>query len=124
MLPTDLSRFSVLNIEEGFNKLKSENDKRMVPLRQLMREGKSISEADEKFLDGAGNMIEELLVLEKIKGAGSVTAAAKTLNEQELKSLELLILKSEQQKIVDLSAAKARKGFFILIQTKTLIFQF
>lgn len=109
MLPSDLTKFTVSNIKEGFNKLKAENDSRMVPLHNLLNEGKIISEADERFINGAGNMIAELLVLEKIRGLGSVSEAAKIFNDQELKSLELLILKSGQNKVVGLNAAKTRK---------------
>lgn len=46
MLSTDLSPFSVSKIEEGFSRLKNENDHPMVLLRQLMSEGKALSGAD------------------------------------------------------------------------------
>lgn len=74
-LPANCDKFSALNIEKGFKKFKYENDKHMIPLRQLKNEGKSICEANETFLNSAGNMTEELLVLKKINGAGIVSEA-------------------------------------------------
>lgn len=109
MLPTHLSPSSVSDIEEGFSRLETENDQCMVPLRQLISGGKALSGAYETFIDDAGNMIDELLVVEKINSIGSVPEASKTFGRRELKTLELLILKYQNTTIVDKSAAKACK---------------
>lgn len=98
MLPKDLSKFSVSDIETGFNSLQSENNQRLKPLRQLLSEGKKLSPADERFMDYAGNLIDEALVLRKIQAEGSVSEAASHFNNDELKRLELLLLKFDQTK--------------------------
>lgn len=109
MLPTNLTKFTVSQIDEVFNRFKAENEKRMVPLRKLLSDGKEISQADKHFLDGAGNMVNEFLVLEKFKSIRSVTEASQHFNDQECKSLDLLILKSEQKTTVNTSAARTCK---------------
>lgn len=108
MLPKDLTKFTVTNIQEGFDQLKAENDRRMAPLRELVSQGKKLSALDEAFLDGAGNMIDEFVVLQKVKSNASVSEAAKGFNKEELKTLELLIYKFEHKDFVDLSKAKPR----------------
>lgn len=113
MLPKDLTTFTIANIEEGFGRLKSKNDRRLGPLRDLMSQGKVLSAADEQFIDGAVNMIDEVVVLEMIKNSGNVSDAAKTFNKDELKTLELLIHKFEHNIFVDILVAKPREYLFL-----------
>jgi hypothetical protein len=115
MLPKDLTKFTLANIQEGYDRLKSENDRRMGPLRELMSQGKALSKADEEFLDNAGNMVDEFLVLEKIKNSSNVFDAAKTFSKDELKTLELLIYKFEHKVFVDPSSAKPRE--YLILNT-------
>lgn len=113
MLPKNLEKYSVADIQKGYDTLKSENDKRQGPLTELLRQGKKLSEADERFIDGAGAMVDEFMVLEKVKGQGNVSEAAKNFTKDEKRALELLILKSEQEQSVDPSAAIACR--FLLV---------
>lgn len=105
MLPKDLSIYSVSDIEKGFQTLKEENDRRIKPLQQLLREGKPITEAEERILDTAGNLIDEYMMVERIKKVGTVAEVSSQITISEKATLELLILKADQARPVDTSKA-------------------
>ncbi|KAH9816542.1 hypothetical protein DFH28DRAFT_1125314 [Melampsora americana] len=82
------------DVETGFNALQTENQRRLKPLKQLISEGKKLSQSDERFSDCAGNLIDQTLVLMKIMV--DVAQAASQFNKNKLKRLELLVLEFNQ----------------------------
>lgn len=96
MLPKDLSKYSIYHIEKGFQTLKSENEARLQPLKELVSAGKPLTKADERFMDTTANLIDELKVVERIKEIGDVVRAAGEFNRAEKATLQVLILKANQ----------------------------
>lgn len=106
MLPQDLSKYTVSDIEKGFQTLKSENDARLKPLKELLSQGKQLTEADERFMDTTANLVDELMLVERIKEVGDVARAASGFNNTEKRTLEVLILKVDQSNPVPSKALK------------------
>ena len=108
MLYKEFHNFTPEDVEKGYNILKAENNQRLKPLQQLLSEGKEISEADERFMDSAGNLVDEYLLVQKVKEDGNVERISSTLDKMHLKMLELLINKSRQEKLIDITTSKKR----------------
>jgi hypothetical protein len=100
MLAKDLSKYTISHIEKGFETLKSENDARLKPLKELMSSGKKLTDAEERFIDQAANLVDEWKVVERIREVGDVARAAIDLNKEEKAALEVLILKADQPRPV------------------------
>lgn len=107
MLPKDLSKYSVSDIERGFKTLKAENDARLKPLSELLSSGKKLTDAEERLMDQAGNLIDEFKLVERLKAIGDVARAANDLTNSEKATLEVLLLKADQGQPLD--TAKALK---------------
>lgn len=105
MLPKDLSKYTALQIEEGFKTLKAENDARMKPLLELLSKGEKLTPAEERLVDSSGNLIVEFKLVERIKETGDVACVASELTDAEKVTLEVLILKVDQKHLVDTSKA-------------------
>ena len=76
MLPNNLSEYSVADVEEGFNKLKAENNARLKPLQEMVEQGGILTAAKERLMDQTGNMIDEFMMVEQLKEDGDVACAA------------------------------------------------
>lgn len=105
MYPTDLSKYSVSDIEKGYQILKYEQDQRVKPLKEKAAQGKELTAAEEEFLDLAGNLIDEWRLVEEFKKVGHVSEVASKLTADEKTTLSLILMKADQVKPMDTSKA-------------------
>lgn len=105
MYPTDLSKYSVSDIEKGYQILKYEQDQRVKPLKEKAAQGKELTAAEEEFLASAGNLIDEWRLVEEFKKVGNVSEVASKLTADEKTTLSLILMKADQVKPMDTSKA-------------------
>lgn len=83
-------------------------------MKDLLNEGKTLTKAEERFMDMAGNLINELRLVERIEMIGDVSRAASEFTTAEKATLELLILKANQERPLTLKALKCESVYLQL----------
>ena len=106
------------DVEEGFNKLKAENNARLKPLQEMVKQGEILTAAEERLMDQTGNMINEFMMVERLKEDGNIARAASRFTdaEKEVRGYERAIRASVRHcRLLRVKAAKQQtlSDFFL-----------
>lgn len=82
---------SYATLQEGYRVLRSLSDGRKESLRKNLQDGKSISAADEAWLDMDANLIDEELALNRLKDVENLRETIESLPDHLRNAVENLI---------------------------------